>query len=113
MKIAFTSTGESWDSEIDARFGRTEFILLYDEENQQLKAHDNRDIINVAHGAGPKTSQKIYELAPDVLITGNGPGDNALNILKNMQLKIYVGAGGLTIREAYEKYKNNQLTIGG
>jgi predicted Fe-Mo cluster-binding NifX family protein len=113
MKIAFTSTGESWDSEIDARFGRTEFILLYTEENQQLKSHDNREIINVAHGAGPKTSQKIYDLAPDVLITGNGPGDNALNILKSMHLKIYVGAGGLTIREAYEKYKNNQLTIGG
>lgn len=113
MKIAFTSTGETWESKIDPRFGRTEFILIYDEESQELNGYDNREILNVAHGAGPQTSKKIYDLAPDVLITGNGPGNNALNILSHMQLKIYIGAGGLTIREAYNKYKNNQLTTGG
>ena len=113
MKIAFTSKGETWDAEIDPRFGRTDFILIYDEESQQLSVHDNRNIINVAHGAGPMTSQMIYDLAPDALITGNGPGGNALNILSRLQLKIFVGAGGLTIRQAYEKYKNNQLPAGG
>lgn len=113
MKIAFTSTGETWDSLIDPRFGRTEFILIYDEESEKLTSYDNRNIINMAHGAGPQTSQKLYDLAPDILITGNGPGGNAQSILSRMQLKIYVGAGGLTIRDAYNKFKNNQLTIGG
>ena len=32
MKIAFTSKGTNWDSMIDPRFGRTEFLLVYDEE---------------------------------------------------------------------------------
>ena len=32
MKIAFTSKGTKWDSKMDPRFGRTEFILIYDEE---------------------------------------------------------------------------------
>ena len=113
MKIAFTSTGTEWDDRVDPRFGRTEFILILDEETQELTAHDNRDIISVAHGAGPQTSQKLYELAPDILITGNGPGNNALNILSRMNLTIYIGAGGMTIREAYQAYKNNQLTQGG
>lgn len=113
MKIAFTSTGETWESLIDPRFGRTEYILIYDEESDKLTAYDNREIINVAHGAGPQTSQKLYDLAPDVLITGNGPGGNTQNVLNRMQLKIYVGAGGLTIRDAYNKYQNKELTIRG
>jgi predicted Fe-Mo cluster-binding NifX family protein len=113
MKIAFTGTGDNWEAEIDPRFGRTDFILIYDEETQQLNSYDNRDVMTVAHGAGPRTSQKLYELAPDVLITGNGPGGNALSILSRMQLTIFTGAGGLTIRDAYEKYKNNQLNRGG
>ena len=113
MKIAFTSTGAGWDDRVDPRFGRTEFILILDEETQELESFDNRDVISVAHGAGPQTSQKLYELAPDVLITGNGPGYNALNILNRMNLTIYTGAGGMTIRDAYQAYKNNQLTKGG
>lgn len=112
MKIIFTSSGESWDSVIDPRFGRTDFILLYDEKNDKLSSIDNRDIMNVAHGAGPKTAEKIFGLGADVLITGNGPGGNAASILAKMPLKIYVRAGGMTIRQAYEAYKNNQLVQG-
>ena len=30
MKIAFTSKGVEWDSRMDPRFGRAEFILVFD-----------------------------------------------------------------------------------
>lgn len=112
MRIIFTSTGENWDSEIDPRFGRTDYILVYDTETDKLEAHDNREIMKVAHGAGPQTAQRIHELKADVLITGNGPGGNAAVILKQMPLKIFIRAGGMTIREAYEAYKNNTLEPG-
>ncbi|MFO8145473.1 MAG: NifB/NifX family molybdenum-iron cluster-binding protein [Candidatus Syntrophosphaera sp.] len=113
MKIAFTATGKDWDAKIDPRFGRTDFLLFYDDEKDEMTSVDNRDIMNVAHGAGPKTAQHIYDHAPQVLITGNGPGGNAASILSQMDLKIFVGAGGMTVREAYEAYKNNQLSEGG
>ncbi len=112
MRIIFTSTGEGWDAKIDPRFGRTDYILVYDEEKDELVAHDNREIMEVAHGAGPKTAQKIFELKADVLITGNGPGGNAASILKTMPLKVLIRAGGMSIREAYEAYKNNTLEAG-
>ncbi len=112
MKIAFTSTGTSWESTIDPRFGRTDFLLLYNQEDDSLEAIDNRDIKNVEHGAGPKTAQLIADHAPAILITGNGPGGNAASVLKLMNLKIYVGAGGMTVREAYQAYQNNQLKEG-
>lgn len=113
MKIAFTATGTGWDAKIDPRFGRTDYLVFYDEESDSLTSIDNRDIINVAHGAGPKTAQKIYEQAPQTLITGNGPGGNAAGILARMKLSVYVGAGGMTIQEAYQAYKDNKLKSGG
>ncbi len=58
MKIAFTSVGTSWDSLIDPRFGRTENILLYDEESKELFTVDNGAVKNDAHGAGTATAQK-------------------------------------------------------
>lgn len=112
MRIIFTSTGEGWDAKIDPRFGRTDFILVYDTETDELEAHDNREIKEVAHGAGPKTAQKIHELKADVLITGNGPGGNAATILNKMPLKIFIRAGGMSIREAYEAYKDDALEPG-
>ncbi|NTW24352.1 MAG: dinitrogenase iron-molybdenum cofactor biosynthesis protein [Lentimicrobium sp.] len=109
MKIAFTSDGTSWDSMIDPRFGRTEYIVLYDEESQELSAVDNSSVKNEAHGAGTATSQRIFELKPDVLITGNGPGDNAATALKHIEMKILVNAHGMTLRQAYEHYQTGDL----
>jgi predicted Fe-Mo cluster-binding NifX family protein len=109
MRIAFTSKGTDWDSSMDPRFGRTEFLLVFDEEKNELLHYDNRNIENVAHGAGPKTAQKLSELHADVLITGNGPGENASNVLEKAGVRIYIGAGDLTVREALNAYENNSL----
>ena len=109
MKIAFTAAGKDWDAMIDPRFGRTEYFVIYDEATEQLSVIDNSAVKNEAHGAGTATSQKIFELNPNVLITGNGPGDNAAIALEKMDMKIFVGAQGLTLKQAYEQYKNGSL----
>ncbi len=82
MRIAFTSKGTASDSMMDPRFGRTEFILIYDEEKDEYTHFDNRVVEGVAHGAGPQTAQKLFEMHPDVLVTGNGPGGNAATALQ-------------------------------
>ena len=109
MKIAFTTKGTEWNSEMDPRFGRTEYILVYDDEKDEFTSFDNRDIENEAHGAGPKTSQKLFEMGPQVLITGNGPGGNAASVLEKAGIKSYIGAGQMSVKEAFEAYKNNTL----
>lgn len=110
MKYAFTSSGTDWNSEIDPRFGRTEFILIYDENMDELSNFDNRTIGETAHGAGPETSKKLFELGPNILITGNGPGGNAAKVLENTKIEVFTGAGGMTIKEAFDAYKNSRLT---
>ncbi len=109
MRIAFTSTGKSWDSIIDSRFGRTEYIVIFDEETKTLELVDNSAVKNEAHGAGTATAPKMYEVKPDVLITGNGPGETAATALKRLNMKIYVDAHNLTLEQAYESYRNGAL----
>ena len=109
MKIAFTTKGTEWDSEMDPRFGRTEFILVYDDEKDEFTSFDNREIENEAHGAGPKTSQKLFEMGSNVLITGNGPGGNAATVLEKTGIKVYVGTDKMSVKEAYKAYKDNSL----
>lgn len=111
MKIVFTAKGTEWDSLMDPRFGRTQYLLLYDEEKDELKAVDNSAVENEAHGAGPLTVQKLIALNPDILITGNGPGGNAATLLEREEITIYTGAGGIKVKEAYASFKNNNLKM--
>ncbi len=109
MKLIFTTQGTDWESPMDPRFGRTQFFFVYDEESEDIKTYDNTAIEHEAHGAGPRTAQKLSEFGAQVLITGNGPGRNAAAVLQTTGTEIYVGAGNMTVREAYDAYKNGDL----
>ncbi len=109
MKLIFTAKGTEWDSPMDPRFGRTEYFFVYDEETDAVVTYDNRAIENEAHGAGPKTAQKLTEYGADVLVTGNGPGGNAASVLQQVGIKIITGAGDMSVKEAYEAVKNGTL----
>ena len=109
MKIVFTTKGTTWDSKMDPRFGRTEYFLLFDEITKELVHIDNKDSANDAHGVGPKSAQKLFEMEADVLITGNGPGGNAATVLEKAGMDIYIGAGDMTVKDAFDAYKTGKL----
>jgi len=111
MKIGFTSKGDHWDAEIDPRFGRAAYLLVYDDGSEIIKSYNNEIMKEREHGAGPGTASKLIDMKTDVLITGNGPGDNAKTILTKGKIEIYIGADGMSIQEAYNNYKNDKLTI--
>jgi len=110
MRIAFTSKGQDWDAQMDPRFGRTDYIFLYDDESEETITENNTEIQNAAHGAGPQTARKLFDLSPDVLVTGNGPGGNAAEVLKKAELKIFTGAQNMSVKEAYAAFKEGSLT---
>jgi len=109
MRIGFTAKGTGWDSHIDARFGRARFLLVFDDERDELNVFDNTAMAEQQHGAGPGTAKKLFDMKANVLITGNGPGDNAANILKKAGIEIFTGAEGLSIEDAYKHYTNKKL----
>ena len=109
MKIVFTAKGEDWSCKMDERFGRAEIFVLFNEETNELKTISNAGVELMEHGAGLQTAQKVLDLNPDVIITGNGAGNKALAILQKSNVKMYIGAGEMTLKEAYEAYKNDKL----
>lgn len=109
MKIVFTAKGESWDSHMDARFGRCDMFLVYDDENDNLEVISNADSLEKEHGVGLQSAKKMLKLGADVIITGNGAGEKALNILKDTDIKLYIGAGAMNVKDAYEAFKDGRL----
>lgn len=59
---------------------------------------------------GLRQQKKLFDLSADVLVTGNGPGGNAAEVLKKTELKIFVGAADMTIKGAYEAFKSGSLS---
>ncbi|MGM0432869.1 MAG: NifB/NifX family molybdenum-iron cluster-binding protein [Spirochaetota bacterium] len=109
MIIAFTAKGTSWDAAMDPRFGRTDYLLIYDDQQEDLRVVDNTDVEGAAHGAGPRTAKRLFDQKANVLITGNGPGGNAGAVLERGNIEVYVGAGNLTVRQAYDAWRQGVL----
>ena len=109
MKIALTISEKSENSKVDPRFGRSPYFLIIDEETGEKKIIDNTQNLNAMQGAGIQAAQNLLKENPDVLITGN-IGPKAFSLL-SPKVKIYLGAGELSIEEALEKFKNGELQL--
>jgi len=109
MKIAFSANGTNMDAAVDPRFGRAGYLVVFDEESGETSYFDNAAISGVAHGAGPQTAQKLGDMQAKILITGNGPGGNAAEVLRKLNIRVFVGAGGMTLTEAHGAYKRGAL----
>jgi predicted Fe-Mo cluster-binding NifX family protein len=58
MKIAITSTGNSLESELDPRFGRCAYFIIYDTGTREHDIIRNENK-NIDDGAGPKAVELI------------------------------------------------------
>jgi len=108
MKIVFTAKGNDWNSKIDERFGRAEYLVVFDEESNKFEVIAN-DTESMEHGAGLQTVKKVIDLGADIVITGNGAGQKVLDVLKMSDVKFYIGANDMTLKEAYEAFKLGKL----
>lgn len=107
MKIAITSLGGTKDSKIDTRFGRCSDISILSEEGELIKSVANPGA-QARRGAGVRAAQKLVDEEVKILITGN-IGPNALNLLQQSNIKVFIAPAGLKAIEAFDKYQNNDL----
>ena len=107
MKLCITSTGTSLDSNVDPRFGRCPYFIIYDTEDNTFESIENASR-EAMGGAGIQAGQLVASKCTGAVITGNF-GPNAFRVLQAAKIKMYSGVSG-TVREAIEKYKSGQLT---
>lgn len=92
MKLAVTTLGKTRLDLVDQRFGRAEYILIFDENNVQLDCIEQGSLAP-ASGAGIAMAQKLIDAGIDVLITGH-LGPNAWQVLSASDIRLYEAVEG-------------------
>jgi predicted Fe-Mo cluster-binding NifX family protein len=106
MKIVVTSSGPDLKSDLDPRFGRCLFFIIYDTENDQFEVIENKNISGMG-GVGIQSAQMMVDKDVQVIITGNC-GPNAFRTLHAAGIQLITGAKG-TVEEAILEYKKGNL----
>lgn len=107
MKIAITAVEKSMESNVDPRFGRASYILVYDTETNSSEFVDNIKNLNAAKGAGIQTAQNVAATGAKVVITGNC-GPNAFKTLNAADIEVAIGING-TLKDAINKFNKGEL----
>ncbi len=107
MKICVTSQGDNLDSQVDPRFGRCQYFIIYDSETESFEAIRNSNII-AGGGAGVQSGQLVANKQVDVVLSGN-IGPNAFQTLQAAGIKIITGLSSGSVQKIIEKYKTDDL----
>lgn len=111
MKIAVTSLGESMDSPLDQRFGRSRYFIVYNSASGQWQIHDNRGNRFAAQRAGIHAARRVADLGVSAVITGHC-GPRAFEWLQSAGIAVYQDATG-TVREALDAFLAGNLAQSG
>lgn len=106
-KIAICSTGSSPSSQVDERFGRCAYFMIWDPQTKEYTALAN-SVTESAHGAGTGAVQTLLENKVG-LILSQRMGPKAFAVIEKSGIKIFSGISGKTVAEALQSYENNEL----
>jgi len=106
MKVAISSSGKTLESNVDSRFGRCPYFVIYDTGSGDLKAIDNQGR-QAMGGAGIQAAQMVSDEKVEAVITGN-IGPNAFKVLSSASIDVFSGVSG-SVENAIEKIKSGQL----
>jgi predicted Fe-Mo cluster-binding NifX family protein len=70
MKVAITSTGNTLESNVDQRFGRCAYFVIYDSESKSVEYIPNPNK-QISEGAGPASVQILAERGVHKIVSGD------------------------------------------
>ena len=89
MKIAMSASGKDLDSNLDLRFGRCPYFIIYDLDTEQFTAMGNKGE-GAGGGAGIAAAQQLIDEKVEAVISNN-IGPNAFDLLASSDIKMYKG----------------------
>jgi len=106
MKIAITSTEKTLNSQLDPRFGRCQYFIIYNLETNDFECIDNinKDAVG---GAGTAAAQLISSYNVSAVISGNF-GPNAVMGLQQLGIKMY-SSNTNSIQSIIDDYRKENL----
>ena len=107
MKILITSQSNQLTADVDPRFGRAKYFIIYDTETDKWEAVDNSKNLNAIQGAGIQASENAASTGAEYVLTGHC-GPKAFKALSANGIKIIIGVEG-TVTSAVERFKKGEL----
>jgi len=107
MKIGFTAKGNTLDSPMEERFGRSPFFIIVDSETGSFEVIQN-PLANAGGGVGPKAAQLVIGVGVKAVVTGQ-VGGNAQEVLSAAGIPIYLYRNGKSVKDALDQFRNNTL----
>ena len=102
-RICVTSLGPDLDSEVDPKFGRAHFFLIFDPETEDFEVIENPNR-EFAHGVGIQTAQLMASQNVGVVLTG-AFGPKAARVLETAGIQMEAGYSG-SVKDALAKFKS-------
>lgn len=109
MKIALPNAGKSLDSKLAQIFGRSDYFIIAQVENNEIKSFEA--IENSAkneHHAGIKIAQILVAKGVEVVIAKE-VGANAENILSSKGIRIVNCNEEVSVKEAIQKFLRGEI----
>ena len=107
MKILITSQSKELTGNVDPRFGRAKYFILYDTETGEWEALDNSQNLNAIQGAGIQAGENAAKTGAEYVLTGHC-GPKAFSTLSANGIKIVVGVDG-KVADAVERFKKGEF----
>jgi len=109
-RIAVSSEGPSLDDRVDPRFGRAAGFVIVDLDSMESRYIDNGQSQVMAQGAGIQAAGLVARAGVRCLLTGY-VGPKAFQALTAAGIKVGQNLEGLTVRDAVERFKRDQVEI--
>jgi predicted Fe-Mo cluster-binding NifX family protein len=110
MKIAITAHGQDSAATIDARFGRAEHFVIYDQDTDCWECLPNTQNLEAAHGAGIQAGQTLIKSGAGVVVTGH-VGPKAFKVLDAGKVQVYsFGEMNGTVKDALTAFLDGKLS---
>lgn len=107
MIVIITAQEGTIDSPVNARFGRSPYLVKVNTDSMDWEAFENASIHH-AHGAGVATAQFVIDQKVDLVMSGDF-GPNAANTLNAAGVLAQIfPQRDLTVKQAVEYLKGNK-----
>jgi predicted Fe-Mo cluster-binding NifX family protein len=107
MRVGISATGRDLDARVDDRFGRCPWFLVVDSDSSEFTALENLHA-EEGMGAGMGAAKDLIDARVDAVISGQ-VGPKAYEVLKAVNIDIFLVSGSITVKDALERLERGEL----
>lgn len=109
MRVAISARNQTPYSDVDERFGRAYWFLVYSTDDDSWTPFNNSANRALANNAGSSTAEMMKEIGVSLVLTGE-TGPKAYRVLSQAGIQVCHGMCG-TVIEALELWQSGRLEI--